>query len=409
MIQQKNRKNRYLFLIILIGIVSSVCVHFGSQRKGRLVEGTHLLRNEWGEGNYTITLKGITQSKEGEITYEIRERIFNSEERLALKEQLLKELPQIIAGENESLMAVKKDLNLVTEVEGYPFALVWQSSNHDRIRADGKVNTANVPTEGEMITLKVAGTYEDEKWEKEMTVKLLPVILTPREQYLAAMQEELYENDFLYRESSEMVLPEKIGEEAVIWKEKIKDNSYIPLLISFLCVACVPVFRERNREIREQKRSRELNRCYPEFVSKLGLYIGAGLNVKNAFLRIGNEYQAQKKRNGKTQILYEEILVCNYGFLNGMPESEVYREWGKRCGEMKYRKLSFLLISHLRQGNEKILSLLSEEADAALEERRNLARKRGEEAGTKLLFPMMLMLVVVMFLILLPAFFGFAA
>lgn len=77
MIQQKNRKNRYLFLIILIGIVSSVCVHFGSQRKGRLVEGTHLLRNEWGEGNYTITLKGITQSKEGEITYEIRERITN--------------------------------------------------------------------------------------------------------------------------------------------------------------------------------------------------------------------------------------------------------------------------------------------------------------------------------------------
>ena len=53
--------------------------------------------------------------------------------------------------------------------------------------------------------------------------------------------------------------------------------------------------------------------------------------------------------------------------------------------------------------------MLSEEADAALEERRNLARKRGEEAGTKLLFPMMLMLVVVMFLILLPAFFGFAA
>ena len=261
----------------------------------------------------------------------------------------------------------------------------------------------------EVDTPILVRNYEDEKWEKEMTVKLLPVILTPREQYLAAMQEELYENDFLYRESSEMVLPEKIGGEAVIWKEKIKYNSYIPLLISFLCVACVPVFRERNREIREQKRSRELNRCYPEFVSKLGLYIGAGLNVKNAFLRIGNEYQAQKKRNGKTQILYEEILVCNYGFLNGMPESEVYREWGKRCGEMKYRKLSFLLISHLRQGNEKILSLLSEEADAALEERRNLARKRGEEAGTKLLFPMMLMLVVVMFLILLPAFFGFAA
>lgn len=406
---QKKRNNKYLLLIIVIGTVSAVCVHFGSQMKSRLVEGTHLPRNEWGEGSYTITLRGITDSKEGEITYEIRERVFSSEEILGLKERLLKELPQIIAGENESLMAVKKDLNLVTKAEGYPFTLAWQSSDHDRIRTDGKVNTANVPADGELITLRVTGAYEDEKWEEEMTVKLMPVILTPGEQYLAAMQEELRENDLLYRESSEITLPEKIGEETVTWEEKVKDNSYLPLLISFLCVMCAPVLRERNQKARKQKRSMELNRCYPEFVSKLGLYIGAGLNVKNAFMRIGNEYQAQKKRTGKTQFLYEEILVCNYGFLNGMPESEVYREWGKRCGEMKYRKLSFLLISHLRQGNEKILSLLSEEADAALEERRNLARKRGEEAGTRLLLPMMLMLVVVMFLILLPAFFGFKA
>ena len=52
---------------------------------------------------------------------------------------------------------------------------------------------------------------------------------------------------------------------------------------------------------------------------------------------------------------------------------------------------------------------LAEETDLALEERSRLARKRGEEAGTKLLFPMILMLVVVMFLILLPAFSGFGA
>ena len=405
----KNNKYRYLFFIIVIGIVSAVCVHVSSLRKGRLVEGTHLLRNEWGEGNYTVILRGITETTEGEITYEIKERILSGEERLALKEQLLNELPQIIAGENENLMMVKRDLNLVTRVEGYPFSLVWQSSDHNRVRSDGKVNTANIPTDGEMITLRVTGTYEDERWEEKIPVKLLPVTLTPREQYLAAMQEELFENDLLYREKSKVVLPEKIGEEAVIWEEKKKDYSYIPLLLCALCASCVPVLQKRKRKAEREKRSRELNRCYPEFVLRLGLYIGAGLNVKNAFLRMGNEYQEQKRRTGKVQLLYEEIQVCNNGFLNGMPESEVYREWGKRCGEMKYRKLAFLLISHLRQGNEKILSLLSDETDAALEERRNLARKKGEEAGTKLLFPMMLMLVVVMFLILLPAFSGFGA
>jgi hypothetical protein len=51
--------------------------------------------------------------------------------------------------------------------------------------------------------------------------------------------------------------------------------------------------------------------------------------------------------------------------------------------------------------------MLAQEADMALEERLSRARRLGEEAGTKLLFPMMLMLVVVMVLILLPAISGF--
>ena len=51
--------------------------------------------------------------------------------------------------------------------------------------------------------------------------------------------------------------------------------------------------------------------------------------------------------------------------------------------------------------------MLSEEAEGALEDRRNMARKAGEEAGTRLLLPMMVMLVVVMFLILVPAYLDF--
>ena len=74
---------------------------------------------------------------------------------------------------------------------------------------------------------------------------------------------------------------------------------------------------------------------------------------------------------------------------------------------MRYRRLSFLLAVHLKQGNGQLLVMLSEEAEGALEDRRNMARKAGEEAGTRLLLPMMVMLVVVMFLILVPAYLDF--
>lgn len=41
---------------------------------------------------------------------------------------------------------------------------------------------------------------------------------------------------------------------------------------------------------------------------------------------------------------------------------------------------------------------------SAFEQRKNLAKKLGEEAGTKLLLPLFLMLGVVMIMIVVPAF-----
>ena len=44
---------------------------------------------------------------------------------------------------------------------------------------------------------------------------------------------------------------------------------------------------------------------------------------------------------------------------------------------------------------------------AAFEQRKNLAKKLGEEAGTKLLLPLFLMLGVVMVMMVVPAFLAF--
>lgn len=147
---------------------------------------------------------------------------------------------------------------------------------------------------------------------------------------------------------------------------------------------------------------------YSGFVSKFRLYLAAGLNVKSAFFKMTADY-AETKNYKTRHYLYEEMKVACHHLENGMMEEQVYQEFGRRCGEMRYRRLSFLLSVHLKQGNNQLLLLLEREADSALEDRRNIAKKAGEEAGTKLLLPMMLMLIVVMFLILLPAYFDFSS
>ena len=49
------------------------------------------------------------------------------------------------------------------------------------------------------------------------------------------------------------------------------------------------------------------------------------------------------------------------------------------------------------------MQLLEQEVSDAFEERKNLAKKSGEEAGTKMLFPMMMFGIIIV-IIMVPAF-----
>ena len=66
-----------------------------------------------------------------------------------------------------------------------------------------------------------------------------------------------------------------------------------------------------------------------------------------------------------------------------------------------------LIVQNLRKGSSGLRQMLEKEVADAFVLRKNLAKKAGEEAGTKILFPMMLMLCIVMVIILVPAFLTF--
>ena len=67
-------------------------------------------------------------------------------------------------------------------------------------------------------------------------------------------------------------------------------------------------------------------------------------------------------------------------------------------------KFSTLLAQNLRKGSKGLLALLEYEAMDAFENRKQMTKRLAEEAGTKLLAPMMIMLILVMVIIMTPAF-----
>ena len=89
-------------------------------------------------------------------------------------------------------------------------------------------------------------------------------------------------------------------------------------------------------------------------------------------------------------------------------QKKAYEELGEKCGILYYKTLSALLVQHLQKGSGDMGRILEEEAGKAQEIRRQQARILGEQASTKLLFPMILMLLVVFILLMVPAWLTFS-
>ena len=89
---------------------------------------------------------------------------------------------------------------------------------------------------------------------------------------------------------------------------------------------------------------------------------------------------------------------------SGIPEAECYERFGSRCGLQLYLKFGSLLSQNLKKGTKGLRDVLYTESAVAFENRKREARKKGEEAGTKLLVPMFMMLGDVLLIVVVPAF-----
>jgi 1,4-dihydroxy-2-naphthoate octaprenyltransferase len=67
-----------------------------------------------------------------------------------------------------------------------------------------------------------------------------------------------------------------------------------------------------------------------------------------------------------------------------------------------------MIAQNLKKGTKGFLLQLEAEAKEAQEERKQLAKRLGEEAGTKLVFPMLVMLVIVLAIVMVPALLSFS-
>ena len=378
---------------------------------GKWVPVSSLQRASHGEGEllYEVMVRELgEEGREIPVTIPVRDRQYSDEEAKALYNTVLPELTDRILGGNESLEAVRGDLDLVRVLEPYGLTVRWESENTELVDSFGTVVNSGVSEEGETVWLKAVLTDGAHTQEYDIRVTVMPPVLNGDEQLKEKIMEACRRLDTRQKTEKELLLPEEVdGKKLSYYRERDTDYTVIPfwgVLLAFLWAA-----REKMKEQNAKKQREQLLLLdYSEIVSKFMVFISAGMTIRTAWERIAVGYEnTVQEGTRKPRPAYEEMCHTISQLKSGMAESRAYGEFGRRCGLQPYVKLAALLEQIRKPGSKNLKAALELEMVTAFEQRKNLAKKLGEEAGTKLLLPLFLMLGVVMVMMVVPAFLAF--
>ncbi len=394
----------YILMIFLVSCLLAVVSVLTGGRGGLLRHSYYLERGEPGEGTREIRITARAGSMEQEVSLDIPERRYTAEELEEKFQEARKYVLENYLGENESAENVTEDLCFVSKIPDSQIAVEWRPDSNRYVNQDGTLNNEELDESIEVV-LTVKFSYGEKEESMSLPCIICPEKRTAVQIFWREWQDQLRRLAEETEQKADLVLPRKIGEQELSYKEKrIAVWPKMILLGIFICV-CIPGLFDSRTEQGMKKRGEQMQREYPEVVERFILLIGAGLTIRGAWYRITEDYCGRLGRGEiSMNYLYEEMLVTRREMENGRSEASAYAAFGDRVSLLSYMKFSSLLAQNLKKGSDDLLRRMEQEAVDAVKERKEYAKKQGEEAGTKLLFPMMLMLIVVFAIIMTAAF-----
>lgn len=396
-----------IFLVLAMIVFGMVLICVDATRSVTKVEPV-IERNDYGKGKRTEELDIKVDEEKVRSKVEISERQYSEEEVEALFDRIIRRMDRMIQGKNETLEHVDHDLDLITEVPGEPVRIRWELDRYDVMNSHGKLQDAKIKKEGVIVNLTAVLTYtENEKRQKiyYFGVHVYPRKLTGVEKRTRDIDEKLKAANKKNPTKVKVVLPGTLNGKRMTYYQPFNNRGMVIVVMGILIGILLIALQKQTRIKEQDERKKQMLRDYPEIINKLTLYLGAGMTVKRAWRNVVEAYVREQQDDIEQHYAYEEMKKTCYEMDSGMTEAQSYENFGRRCEVQAYIRLGALLSQNLRKGTKGLTQLLKVEAIQAFEERKAQAKRLGEEAGTKLLLPMFLMLAVVLVIVIVPAFF----
>lgn len=142
-----------------------------------------------------------------------------------------------------------------------------------------------------------------------------------------------------------------------------------------------------------EKKRDEILSDYPEVLSKLVLLVNAGLVIREAWAKVA--YTS----NGA---LYREMQIMSEEMNNGVSDIDALYNFSQRCAVKQIKKFASILSQNIQKGGSELSASLRYMNEESWEEKKHIAKVKGETAGSKLMIPLLIMFAGVLLMVIVP-------
>ncbi|MEW9698817.1 type II secretion system F family protein [Paenibacillus sp. SI8] len=160
----------------------------------------------------------------------------------------------------------------------------------------------------------------------------------------------------------------------------------------------VPMLMVRDLDTKIRKKQQHMILELPEVLNTIVLLVNAGETVNRAWIR------CVEARSNKSQTpLYKELAQAVHEMEMNVSFAKVMDDFSKRCALHEVSLFtSSLMLNYKRGGSDFVIALQALSLEL-WQRRKSVSRTLGEEASSKLVFPMVFIFVVVMVIVAAPA------
>ena len=166
------------------------------------------------------------------------------------------------------------------------------------------------------------------------------------------------------------------------------------LFVSLLGVSSLALLPNLVVRLRQRQRSKEINRHLPDAIDLLEICVSAGTGLDMAWNAVSDQIR------GVSPMLADEMALTNLEIQLGSKRETAMRNMAERTGTADLNSFVAVLVQSERFG-VSIGQTLRNYAASLRAERSQRAEEAGEKLAIKLLFPMLLFIFPVLFLVIL--------